>query len=320
MNNRTVSSAGAWGCMALAALMALGASMLFHTPQPAYDFGLCFPSPELWPIDGTVSRIINFSLIILSAAGISILNKKYSLIKGTDHVLTSLFAVLCAGNPFISSHLTSAMIVLPAVLAMIWVLFSSYKGRNSTQQVFVIATFLSVGSMLQYAFVPLIPAALVSAIIMKCLRFKEICAFMLGLIAPWWVVIGLGIVPPTEIHFPAPDFVIHSETTAGFVSLAGNAVLLVATVILSLGNMVRLYAGNSRIRSENNVVNLFGAISAICIALDYNNMGAYYGIFYFWAAAQFANLFALNHIRKSWVLYLILIISILTFTILTIAL
>lgn len=322
MNNRTVSSYGAIGCLLLAICCAAAAGLLDIPPADSPDRGICLPSPGTWQLLPLASWGINLAVTLLCALGISLINKKYSLIKGTDHVLTSLFLVFCCGNMMISSRLTPAMILLPVALIAIAMLFGCYKARNSTQEIFVIATFLSIGSMLQYAFAALVVAVFFSAFVVKCMRAKEFCAFILGFVAPYWIGIGLGLIDFAQFHLPDLSLVIipRGDQASAFVEIIACAILMVTAALLSLYNMVILYAGNSRIRSENNVVNIFGTMACICMIADFSNIAAYTGIFYFWAATQFANLFALRQIPRSWILFLIILAAILTFTILTVLL
>ena len=305
MTQRTVSPLGAWGCF-IAAAAAILCAKLFFAPEMLRDnFGTCLPSPNLWPLTDWGSWGINTALLLISCVLISYINKKYSLIKGTEHILTPLFLIFCAGNPFMTWRLTSAMLLLPVALVTVAILFDSYKSRNSTQQVFIIATFLSIGSMLQYAFLALTAATLLCAAVMICLHFREVMAFLLGLIAPYWIAIGMGLVPLDS--FRAPEFNLifnnHGDTVTALMLVVGLAVSFIISGLLCLNNMVRLYAGNSRIRSENNVINILGVMAALCIAVDFNNMTAYFGIFYLWSAVQLANLFVLWHIRRSWIIF-----------------
>ncbi|MDE5552103.1 MAG: hypothetical protein K2I91_02775 [Muribaculaceae bacterium] len=319
MNNRTVTTYGVMGCAVMAVICAIVAGILGFEPLNRPDKGICLPSPDLWQLPPLASWGINLGLILLSVIGLSLINKQFSLIRGTDHVLTSLFVLLCCSNLVISSRLTSAMILLPVTLIAIAYLFNSYKSENATHMLFSIATFLSIGTMLQYAVIALIVAVFLSAIVMKCLRFREICAFILGLVAPYWIALGTGLITFDDFHIPNLSLIYISNTDMTFtlVTVIGCAVLFAIAALLALSNFVILFAGNTRVRCENSVINIFGLIAALCMVADYTNMFAYIGVFNLWVAVQLANLFALHQLHRSRLIFIIILIILLTMTILT---
>lgn len=309
---RVITPTGAWSCVVLSLACCAAAFFLFGEDFNDTDFGICIPSPNLWPLLPAASWGINTALILACGATISLINKKHSLIRGTDTPLTPLFLLLCGSNLFLSRGLSSGMIMLPAALLACILLFESYRARNATQQMFVTASFLGLGSMCNYSFIPLAGAVIISGIIMQCFRAKETCAFLLGLAAPYWVGVGFGLLGPSDFRLPRISSlaIAHYDTSLTFTLFTGCAVLLVIAALLALNNAVRLYAGNSRIRSENNVVNVLGVVAALCMAFDFTNILAYTGIFNFWVATQFSNFFALTNMRKSWILLLVIVLTI----------
>lgn len=322
MNKRTITPYGVLGCILIAVCTAVIAGIMGFEPLNKPDKGICLPSPDLWSMTPVMSWSINLGLIFLSAIALSLINKKFSFVRGTDHYLTPFFIVLICSNPVITSRMTSAMLLLPVTLISMVYLFNSYKSENATHMIFSIATFLSIGTMVQYAFIALIIAVFLSAWAMKCLRFKEICAFALGLFAPYWIALGTGIVDIGDFHLPNLSliYVSHSDMGATLVTVAGCALLLIIGIMLWLSNFVKLYAGNSRIRSENDVITIFGLTAVICMAADYTNMFAYMGVFYLWVAVQIANLFALHQLPHARWIYTVVLTIPITLTILTIAL
>lgn len=142
---------------------------------------------------------------------------------------------------------------------------------------------------------------------MKICHFREITAFMLGLIAPYWVLLGLGIVTIDSFHLPQLSDIFTSPVPEGCMPVViGTAVAFAISLLLSLYNGIKLYAGNSRIRALNNVVNLFGITAVVAMTVDMANMASYVGVVNLWFALQFANLFTLWNLHKPiWIFWLI---------------
>ena len=110
--------------------------------------------------------------------------------------------VFAASNPRTTGYLSSSTLLCAINLLSLSVLFKAYNSRNATQEMFLIGTFISVGSMFQYAFLPMIVPYVASAIMMKAFRIKEALATGMGLIAPYWVGVGMGLIPLEAFSLP----------------------------------------------------------------------------------------------------------------------
>ena len=293
----------------LSAAACVAALFLFFPAGPQADkTGFCLPAPGEWfATSRYLSWGLNTAILYICCASCYALNKRYYFVKSTDGVFSSLFLLLTACNPYVAHSFTSAALLTPVAILTLHLLFSNYRERQSAQGLFVIATFCAVGAMAEHAFILVAAAALVGAIIMRCINFKSLMAFLMGLAAPFWVALGFGLIKPEDFHMPyLTSAFAPKETLSAFIMMTGCGILFIIALLLALNNVVKLYAGNAKIRSENNVINIFGVFASLGMMIDYNNMTAYVGIFNMWVALQVANLFAMWHIRKAWILYLII--------------
>ena len=124
----------------------------------------------------------------------------------------------------------------------------------------------------------------------------------MGLIAPFWVGVGMGLIPLEAFSLPEltnlfSDY-IHSSDL--FVLLLSVGAAIFIAVILGLNNGIKLYAGNSRINALNMSISFIGVTCIIRIIIDFSNMMAYITTLYFTLAVQIANLCALWHFRHEW--------------------
>ncbi len=296
----------AMGKEGMAAAVAASAAMLtisyfFDTDiLPAMQTGICLPSPGEWGLSGIASRAINIGILAIAALALYLSNKEYSFVHGDDTVLTGMFLLMACSNPWISSGVTTSGLLAFGNILCLSILFGCYRKRNSTQELFLIGTILSIGSMIQYAFLFMVPVYLIGAILLKCFRFKSLVAMVMGLAAPYWIGVGLGLIPLDS--FRMPRFISLFEAIGSksefFVGLVNIAVTVVLSLFLALNNMMKLYAGNTQRRLYNVVLNLTGSVAVICILLDLNNLTTYLATIYFIAAVQLANLFSLWDIRR----------------------
>ncbi|MDE6577913.1 MAG: hypothetical protein K2J82_08700 [Muribaculaceae bacterium] len=271
------------------------------------NLGVCLPSPNLWAIDPLYSWILNTILLGGIAVGGFFLNRAFNFIRSTEPVLPTMFLVFVGACPWITYNLSSSTIICVVNILSLSVLFTTYKSTNATQEMFTIATLLSVGSMFQYAFIPLAVAYIVGAIAMKAFRIKECLAMIMGFIAPYWVGLGLGLISPDWFKLPEftnlfSDF---TQTSERFVLMVEVGLAIFIGCLLGLNNGIKLYAGNSQVNAMNTCITLLGAVCIICIVADFSNMMAYLATFFFTVAVQVANLCALWNIRREWLVVFI---------------
>ncbi len=300
------------GGVTLVTVIAVAMSAIAYsigTTLPAAGLnGICLPSPDQWGLGATESWLINLALLLGCTATLYFLNKVYSVVPGSSTILPPIFLLMSASIPWVGGMLTSSLILAPVAIIALAILFSAFGSKNATQELFIVATFLSFGSMIQYAFVfMLVPVVLIAGLL-KELRVKEILAMLLGIISPYWIVLGLGLISPEQLSIPSLTNLfaggIPRETLfAGCLNLASTAVI---TLIMALYNGIKLYAGNTRRRLFNFAICIMGLFALCGMVVDFNNFTAYIVTFYMAAAFQYADLFALWNIRRAWVWSLIL--------------
>lgn len=291
----------------LSLLMCVAAYILQPERALTGNLGICLPSPNLWNINPVSSWLINTVLIGGIAAGGFFLNRSFNFIRSTEPVLPAMFLIFVGACPWITYNLSASTIICGVNLLALSVMFGIYKSPNATQELFTVATLLSVGSMFQYAFIPFIIPYVIGAIVMKAFRIKECLAFLMGLVAPYWVGIGLGLLPPEQFTMPEftnlfSDF---TQTSEIYVLTAEAAIGVVIGAVLALNNSMKLYAGNSMVNAMNMCITLIGGMCVICMCIDFSNLMAYIATFFFTVAVQLANLCALWQIKREWLVLLI---------------
>lgn len=264
------------------------------------ELGICLPSPNLWDINPVSSWIINTVLLGGCAAAGFFLNRSYNFIRSTHPVLTSLFLVLCASNPWTTAYLSSSTLLCVVNLLCISIMFRCFRADNATQEMFVIATFISVGSMFQYAFLPMILAYVAAAIVMKVFRVKEFLAMLMGLVAPYWVGIGLGLIPLEWFSMPQITNLFQDYARASdlLVMLISVGLAIFCGFLLGINNSIKLYAGNSQVNAMNLTISFVGIVCSVCVVVDFSNMMAYLATLYFTVAVQVANMCALWNVKR----------------------
>lgn len=295
MQRKGIGTGGLFAGLVLMAAMCTGIYLKLSPDRLEGRLGLCLPSPNMWNIPGEVSWWVNIAVILATATSAYFVNKHFNFLRSTDTVFPTAFLVLTASNPWLMQYLNSGTLICAVNAMMIPVVFNAYHKENATQDIFTVASFLSLGSMIQYAFIPYIFAYIGAAVLMKAFRLKEFAALILGLAAPYWVGIGLGLVDISAFRIPQfTNLFIGYALPSELVMLMANIGLTVLWVSLTtLNATIRLYAGNSRTLALNSTITFVGMASVLGIVLDFNNMLAYLMTLYYTAAATLANAISL---------------------------
>ena len=273
---------------------------LFPPIATAGDLGLCLPSPNLWHLRRFWAWLINAAIIFLSAAVISSANKKYNFIPEAVGVAPYALILLLACNCICTGNLTASVLLLICNAVSLFIIISTYEQRNSTREFFIIGTFLAFGAMVQYAFLVMIPVYIGSGLLMKSFRLREFIAFIFGLLAPYWILMGLGVISPMDFQLPDSLTVIRRSAVEEniFLTLVATGIMALMGFIISLYNTVRLFSRNSRLRCIHMSFNLMGYVAVLAVIFDFNNFVAYFATIALWLAVEMAAMLYLYNIRR----------------------
>lgn len=279
--------------------MIAATALLMPSLKPDAEPGLCFTLPTAC-IPHLPGCCVNAALIAFAIILAVIFNKKHSFVKSTETLLPTAMAVILASNPVNTSYLGTPVVMLIVNLVCLDIMMKSYAAENATTSMFAVATYLSLGSMVQYAFLPMMVIYPLMALMAKILRIKEAVAYFMGLVAPYWVALGLGLISFSD--FRIPQFLANLPNADGnyllmvFISLS---TLALVGLMLTLNNAMLIYAGNMRVRTSNNMINLLGFACGICMLIDFDNFSAYTSSFCFAVSVQISNFFAMRRIQQS---------------------
>ena len=271
-------------------------------PDPG-AYGICLPSPNQWNIPPFLSWIMAVLVIGATALLMVVTNKKFNFIPTTEPLLPTAFVLLLACNVLISDRIGMPLILMAVNAVCLYILFETYEKFNSSQEFFLLATFLSFGSMVEYVFLMMIPVYVVGGLFMKSFRGRELIAFIFGILAPYWIMIGFGLVDIDSFSLPvSSSLIMQLEVNADvYVALISVGFAGLIALVASLYNSITLLNGNSRVRCMHLAINFLGYICLIFMIGDFNNIMSYSATVYMWCAFEIAMLFAIHNFRNSWI-------------------
>lgn len=288
---------------AFAAVAMVVLSLIFHPVQiNPVQYGLCLPSPDSWGFQSVWSWGVNTFLIALITLLLFLVNRSYNFVRTTEPTMAALLLVMTCSGPWFTQEINTSVLLCLANVVCLGIIFDSYDSPNATREMFILGVVAGMGSMVQYAFLPMAFVYIVWALFMKILRIKETLALVAGLLCPYWIGLGVGWIEISQLHFPSinPLFSEANNPSDFFLLLASIAFAAVVGFVVTVINTMKLYAGNSRVNAMNLCISTLGAASVICILVDYDNMVAYIVTLFMACSVQLANICALWHPRLPW--------------------
>ena len=288
---------------AIAAITMCILSYLYHPIEiQPLQYGVCLPSPDIWSIDPFVSWIVNTIAIALIVLLLFLVNRHYNFVRTTEPALVAIFMVMAASGPWFTQAINTSVLLCLANVVCMGIIFDTYASKNATREMFIMGIVIGMGSMVQYAFLPLAVVFILWALLMKVLKIKETLAYIAGILCPYWIALGIGWVDFNDFHFPSltPLFSLKEDPSEFIILLVGIGIAAIVGFLVSLVNFMKLYAGNSRVNAMNLCVMSAGAMATICILVDFDNIHAYVTTLYMACAVQLANIVALWNPRVPW--------------------
>lgn len=298
------------------ALIIISAALLFltfrfFTPLTSSgDLGICLQSPNLWHLSHLTGWILNTVLIFIAAGLISLANKQLNFVPETRPIMPFALLLLLSCNCVSNMTLSTSTLLLLCNVLCLFIILSTYEERNATKEFFMAGTLPAIGAMTQYAFIVMIPVYIGAGLLMKSFRWREFIAFIFGLLAPFWIAIGLGLVSPFSFKLPQTLTIFNQKTVESdiFYTLIAAGLMSLIALILSLYNGVRLFSRNSRLRCMQMSINLMGYVAVAATIFDFNNFVAYFGTIALWLSIETATLFHLYRFKYPSVVFALIII------------
>ena len=297
-----IGKTGIFMSIAIALAMCVTTYILKPVKMSRGDYGICLPSPHLWAIPDFLSWLINLIIIGGIAFILFQTNRHFNFIRTTEPALPVIFVIATCSSPWFTQGLdTSTLLCLVNVISLA-IVFGVYNRPNATQQIFSMGGLIGLGSMFEYAFLPMAFVYIIWALILKILRFKETIAFLLGIMCPYWIGLGLGLISISDFHIQSltPFFGSETDYSEIWLLLCGTGIAAIGGLFATMFNSMKLYAGNSIVNSMNLCVTVMGLAALICIFADYENMTAYVVTLYVAMSVQLANICALWNPEQEW--------------------
>lgn len=256
------------------------------------------------------SAIVNV-LCLLATGGILLaLNKVFTFVRAVTRLFVSAFFLLQLADPAGLVALNAGTLLCLVTALAVMPLFASYQDRHSQRSIFLIFALVASGSMFHYAFLALIPAFILGFINMGVLNLKGVLAMLFGLVTPFWIVLGLGIVRPAEAVAPQWLFWDRLPMTPLVVLASAIAVLGIVLAVINFRTIMN-YRMQTRVYNAFFIILL--VLTVIVMCLDYHNLAVYLPLLELMLSLQIAQVHTLSTFSHRYIFLLLFIVGCLGF-------
>ncbi len=274
--------------------------------------GTFFPSPEALITHRMASWAVNSACVLAVGALLITLNRMFNFVRAYTVSYASVFLLLQLGNPIASVQFYVGTALCLVLMGASFVLMSEYQNKQCSQRsVFIAFALISFCCMFHYSFIFLAPVMLIGFMQMRALNLRGLIAVLLGIVTPYWIAIGLGLVNLSDFMLPhlSTIFTVVISEALPHVDVVTAAVVSVITAVLTVVNLFTTYNYRLQIRMYNAFFAVLAMLSILAMCVDYNHMATYVPVLNLCLAIQVAHTFTISTAMRRYLLVVVLLVG-----------
>jgi len=277
-------------------------------PHQVEETGLLFKVGDGFFSSRLMSAAANVLALLMAGFFVLGVNKVFTFVRSMTHLVASAFFLLMIANPAALVSFNAGTLLCLVTAMSLMTLFASYQDSHSQRSIFLIFALLATGAMFRFAFVLLVPCALLGFINMRVMGSRGVLAMLIGLVTPFWIVFGLGIASPADIvlpHFDGLWTMEHVHQSLPLYVLSAACGLL--GIVLALMNLFTVLNYRQQPRVYNIFLMLLLVMVVIIMCLDGLEMAVFLPLLSLMVAVQIAQIHSLRKHSLRFVFLLLLI-------------
>lgn len=261
------------------------------------------------PLSPAVAVRMALAAMAFSVLTMMVINRGFNILRTGSRLYIGLFALMVAGVPGAVSPAPFGFALVLLTLMSLLVMYTIYQQAASTRRIFLVFALFSAGSCVDYSFALFLPVWILGCGQMRCLSFKSFLAALIGVVTPYWILWGFGLVPLSGIRlhpvaFPSAEtFALYSPA-----ALTAIAVTVITAVAVTLRNIVNVFGLNARTRAFNGILANLTFWAAMLVVVDFGSALVYIPTLAALTALQLTLYFRIDIKRRSYLTVLSLVI------------
>ena len=259
-------------------------------------------------LQGSAGMAANFILFAVTTVFIVMVSRRFAFLGTITTLDAALFSLFQGAMPALAGQWTDGIWVALYVWICTGSLFKICDKPQATSEIFLIFAAVSLMTMFQSAFLILLPVFLVGAIQMRVITFKGFLAALFGVITPYWIGLGMGMISLGELHYPEMQSIFSLDTVPVWLYYGfGIAALGFVAVIANTFTLIK-YRLQLRVYNGFTLVVLLA--STIMLFVDSRNALAYIPLLNIVVATQVAHWFVAKNYKRKYIALTAVILAI----------
>lgn len=281
-----------------------------HVDEITGSRGPLFPSPNRWLPPCDLSLVISLVLMAVTAVSFIALNKVYNFMRAPSALTSSLYLLMLASLPLAAGQFYGGGLLCVVLLGVTAILFSCYGDTSTNRRVFLVFFLLSLASMVQYAFMFYIVIAVPGMAQMRLLNFKSLIAAVLGVVAPFWILYGFGLIDFDDIHWPQFESTFSQLSVPDMITVfAAVGITVIVGFAAMCVNLIKILSYNAKFRAYNGFLTLLYIATVIFLIVDYVNLSVYFPTLCLGSAYQVAHYYSVHRQRGAvWIILSLIVL------------
>lgn len=237
---------------------------------------------------------INLMCIIVTAILMMALNHMYSFVRTfNSFIYAAMFIMLEIANPLVCTQFYVGTVMCLVLVVALFFIFEQYGMTQTSQQsIFMTFAALSLCCAFHYAFTFLIPVVIVAFIYMRATDIRGYIAMLLGIITPYWILLGLGFADISQLHWPDLRAMWSAPPQPKeAVAIVMAVVTALMTVVVTLFNFRNMSNFGIQTRAYNALFVLLSIFTIVVMCIDYQDVLIYVPVMNLCLATQAAHLY-----------------------------
>lgn len=298
------------------AACAVAFSMVGHEPVLGWDAGIVagWDIGQALDYEGVGSMAVAVALNVAIAMLMVYINKAFNVLRCLTMLHASLFLVFELATPSMLLGVTPGIVVCFVLMLSLMLMFAAYGRRDFQRPIFLAFFLLSAFGALDYAFLVYLPVLWLGLAQMRVLSLRSVLASFLGVLTPWILYLGLGIVDVADLRVPR---LISFVDNGAFLS-AEWPLLCTAGITAMLGvgswmqNVLKVISYNAQSRAMAGLLTTMLGVTLLAMLTNYPHAAAFLPVLNFSAAMQLGHLFGVIHRSRGsqWAILIIVFVYI----------
>lgn len=295
---RMLHSRGVMSVMIMAVAAVAAAAFVFGGSERTIETnGFVTLCSGTYVVPSFVSLGCGVALIIGVALLLNIINRRFNLLRTRTSLQCSAFLLMMLASPALAVYANMGTLMCAVILLCSMILYGQYANhRYDKRNILLVFLILSVCSSFDYRYALYVPVMAVGCWQMRIFTMRTLIAMLTGLLTPWVIAFGFGLLTLEMLRLPEISFVltgVYGTSASLFVGVAVYTALLTVGCLLQC--VIKIMSYTAHARAQLSFITLLTVVTLAFAVLNSVELALWVPMVNCCAALQLAHLFCAIH-------------------------